>query len=69
MLSVGLAIGVPVAFWGSKLARTLIAGLSTASPIPICVSAALALAVTLLAAYRPAWRAARVDPLEALRYQ
>jgi predicted permease len=69
MVCAGLAIGAPLAFWGKHLAASLIAGLPVASPLPILVAAAIMIAVGLIAAYLPARRAMRVDPMGALRYE
>jgi predicted permease len=69
MVCVGLAIGAPLAFWGKRLAASLIPDLPAASPLPILVAVAIMIAVGLIAAYLPARRATRVDPLVALRYE
>jgi putative ABC transport system permease protein len=69
MVCAGLAIGAPVAFWGKALAASLIQGLSAKSAVPIAFGAAAMTGIALLAAYLPARRAARVDPMVALRYE
>jgi hypothetical protein len=65
----GLLIGVPVAYWAKRLAAGLIPDLPVRSESPIALGAALMIAIALVAATVPARRAARVDPMEALRYE
>jgi len=69
MVCAGFAIGAPLAFWGKRVAASLISDLPIASPLPIVVAAAIMIAVGLIAAYLPARRAMRVDPMVALRYE
>jgi putative ABC transport system permease protein len=68
MVGAGLAIGVPMALWGKSFAASLIQDLAVSSVVPIAVGAVAMIALAMLAAYVPARRAARVDPMEALRY-
>jgi hypothetical protein len=44
-------------------------GLSTLDSISFVVVSVLFLAIALLAAYLPSWRATRADPMSALRYK
>jgi predicted permease len=69
MVSAGLVIGAPLAFWGKGLAAHLIEGPSAESAAPIVFGAVAMIAIALLAAYMPARRASRVDPMEALRHE
>jgi putative ABC transport system permease protein len=69
MVSIGLGIGVPMALWGRRFAASVMEGLPLASPVPIAFGAVAMIAIAMLAAYVPARRAARVDPMVALRYE
>jgi len=64
-LMVGLALGSAVA----KVAARFLYDISPLDPVSILITVALLCAASLLAGYIPARRAAKVDPMEALRYE
>jgi predicted permease len=63
----GLAVGLPMIFAVTRLASTLLFGLTPTDPVSLLLAALLLLAVALVAAYLPSRRATRVDPMVALR--
>jgi predicted lysophospholipase L1 biosynthesis ABC-type transport system permease subunit len=65
----GLAIGVPLAYWSKRLAASLLQDLPKSDVYAIASAAVTMLAIALVASYLPALRAARVDPMEALRHE
>jgi ABC-type antimicrobial peptide transport system permease subunit len=69
MVSAGLLLGVPMAFWVRRLAAGLIPDLHATMAASLGFGAAAMIAISLLAAWAPARRAARVDPMEALRHE
>jgi putative ABC transport system permease protein len=65
----GVAIGLAGAIGVTRFMRSMLYGVSPFDPVSF-VSVSLGLtAIALLASYLPARRAARVDPVEALRYE
>ena len=65
----GLVIGVPAALIGARLISTQLFGTSPADPLTLTGAAIVLGLVALIAGYLPARRAARVNPLSALRYE
>jgi predicted permease len=67
VLGVGLAVGVPLSLAVAHLLRSQLYHLSFLDPVSYGVACGLTLLTTLAAALVPARRAARIDPMEALR--
>ena len=63
----GVAVGLPMIFAVTRLASTLLFGLTPTDPISLLFAALLMLAVAIVAGYLPSRRATRVDPMVALR--
>jgi putative ABC transport system permease protein len=68
LAALGIAIGVVAATISSRLMSSLLFGITATDPMTFVFTALLLAAVTLLASYIPSRRAARTDPIAALRY-
>jgi ABC-type lipoprotein release transport system permease subunit len=51
------------------VAEAVLFGMSGRDPVVIGAAAAMLAAVILVASWLPAWRASRIAPMEALRYE
>ena len=67
LVAIGVAVGLVAAFFTTKTAETLLFGLKRNDPLTITMAALLLFVVAIVAGYLPARRAARVDPMTALR--
>jgi ABC-type antimicrobial peptide transport system permease subunit len=67
LVAVGLVLGLAVAYGVRRFVESMLFGLTGADPLTYAVVAGVLIAITLLASLRPAHRAARVDPMTALR--
>ena len=58
----------PAAAWSGRVAASLIGHLHVGRALPLAIAGLAMIAVALLAAYLPARRAARVNPVDVLRH-
>ncbi len=66
---VGIVVGVGGALLLTRLVRTMLYGIQANDPATIAAGCSLLLLVALGASWIPARRAARVQPMEALRHE
>lgn len=67
MTATGFAVGLPLAFVVAHLLRSQLYHLSDLDPVSFAVAVGITLAVSLGATLLPAWRASRIQPMQALR--
>jgi len=65
--AIGIACGIPAGLAATRLIRDQIFGIGRIDPPSLAAAIGVLLATTIVAAYLPARRAARIAPLEALR--
>ncbi len=65
----GAAIGIPLVLATSQLVRSYLFGIEPYDPVSIVGATTLLILVSLAAVWFPARRAAKTDPMEALRYE
>ena len=69
LVVLGLAVGLPLAMGATRWIRSLLFGLPAIDWLAIGGTVVLMVAVSAAAAYLPARRATKVDPMVALRYE
>jgi predicted permease len=69
MLGVGLVIGLLASLGLSRLIASMLFGVNSYDPLTLISVSMILSAVALIACYIPARRAAKVDPMVALRYE
>jgi predicted permease len=67
LLALGLAIGVPVALSSSRILKSQLYELSPLDPTVLSIAVIAISLMTLIAAWVPARRATKIDPVRALR--
>src|SRR5262249_36493496 len=69
LATVGLAIGLGTAWETTHLIASFLFGTKPNDPQTLAVAIAILAAAALAAGYAPAWRAAKTEPMSALRHQ
>jgi predicted permease len=69
VVGIGLVVGIPAAVTATRLVRGLLYGLPAEDPTSMLLGILSLLTIACAAALVPAWRASRIDPNMALRYE
>jgi putative ABC transport system permease protein len=69
LCGISMVIALPLALLLSRLIRSQLYGISNYDPVTVGVMSAIVSLVALLSAWIPTYRASRVDPMVALRYE
>ena len=67
LIAAGLALGLAGSLWAARFVEALLFHLQPRDPVTFAGAAAVLVAVGVLAAWLPAHRAARLDPVTVLR--
>jgi predicted permease len=67
VIGAGILVGACLSLAGTRLVSSMLYGLSPHDPFTLAAAAVLLLLVSVASGLLPAWRAAHVDPTEALR--
>lgn len=68
-MAIGIVVGAILTLAAGGLLRALLYGVAPNDPLSIGAVALLLLGVSVVATLRPAWRASRLDPVDALRVE
>jgi predicted permease len=69
MAGAGIGIGLPLSLWLSRLVTSQLYGVRPSDPATLATACIVLAGIAVLAASIPAWKASRVDPMVALRYE
>ncbi len=69
LASAGVAVGLPLALWSTRALASMLYEVRPGDPRILAGVSTLLVSITLAASYLPARRAAKVDPMIALRHE
>jgi predicted permease len=69
LLAIGILVGIPASLAASRAIRAGLFGVNSADPVTLIAAAVCICACMLVGAYMPARKAAKIDPMVALRYE
>jgi ABC-type antimicrobial peptide transport system permease subunit len=69
VVGIGLGLGLVVALAGTRVMGSLFIGIKPTDPLTFIVVVLMLTGIALFACWIPAYRATRIDPLAALRYE
>jgi len=69
LLAIGVCLGLPLTLLATRSIRSQLFGLSALDPFTFTIAITVVAGMTVFATWLPARRAARIDPLTALRYE
>jgi ABC-type antimicrobial peptide transport system permease subunit len=69
LTAAGLAIGLAAAWVASASIESFLFGVKRYDPLSLFLSVLILLAAVSLAGCGPAWKASRIDPIQALRHE
>jgi ABC-type antimicrobial peptide transport system permease subunit len=69
LAGISIAVTLPLSLLLMRAVRSQLYGISSSDPLTLCLMTALVTLVALASAMLPARRAARVEPMKALRYE
>ena len=69
LIAVGVVVGLPLALSGTRWIKSFLFGVPAVDPLAIAAAVLLIMILALIAGYFPARRAARIDPMHALRHE